>query len=498
MEENKKTNMLKRCINNIKQTKLHYYLHKTISPKNTYLVGIVVIGLFILISYFSYAMFTVYEEHERVLTMQAGTLSLNITSSDLNNNSITLEAGETEIIEIEVANNSLTKVKGDLNYTTTNNDVVVKYLDELNGIMPDANGNFIINASTTKKAVIALYNNSAQTGTVTFSKDFGLENATLTGHNTVITNTIDDPYKMINLNNTFANKIYSDNSIVKSLKVVPNGFDNTKESDGLYRYKDEEGTSTYFFRGEDPNNYVTFAGSTWRILRIQEDGTVKLIKDDALNFESDKVKSSEPNYKKVAYSSPNYNVSNVEAYIDEWYQSEMAAYDNKVVVNDYCDRQTDIDYSQIDMYYESGLAINEAADIAYGVYDRLSIEGWDSEALPTNTQLKSGLVNVLISCSNNSDGHKTSSKTSLITGDEYVLAGGGLLYSTNTFLSKQYTWWTMSLVTITADVDALILDSTGDATYHMDSLAVHPVITLKADISNITGNGTSSSPYVIN
>jgi len=41
--------------------------------------------------------------------------------------------------------------------------------------------------------------------------------------------------------------------------------------DGLYTYND-----TYVFRGENVNNYVSFAGKEWRILRINNDNSIRL------------------------------------------------------------------------------------------------------------------------------------------------------------------------------------------------------------------------------
>lgn len=48
---------------------------------------------------------------------------------------------------------------------------------------------------------------------------------------------------------------------------------------GLYKV---EGDQTYYiFRGEYPDNYVSYAGKTWRILRIDENNNIRLIQQDA-------------------------------------------------------------------------------------------------------------------------------------------------------------------------------------------------------------------------
>lgn len=48
-----------------------------------------------------------------------------------------------------------------------------------------------------------------------------------------------------------------------------------KEGDGLH--KDEKG---YFFKGKVENNYVWFANRMFRVMRINDDGSVKLVSDD--------------------------------------------------------------------------------------------------------------------------------------------------------------------------------------------------------------------------
>ena len=55
-------------------------------------------------------------------------------------------------------------------------------------------------------------------------------------------------------------------------KIAPN----SDEEDGLYAAEDDEGES-YYYRGAVRNNYVSFAGFTWRIIRRNGDGSVRMI-----------------------------------------------------------------------------------------------------------------------------------------------------------------------------------------------------------------------------
>ena len=46
---------------------------------------------------------------------------------------------------------------------------------------------------------------------------------------------------------------------------------------GLYSIEDENNTKSYYFRGEVNNNWVSFGGFYWRVLRINGDGSIRLI-----------------------------------------------------------------------------------------------------------------------------------------------------------------------------------------------------------------------------
>ena len=55
-------------------------------------------------------------------------------------------------------------------------------------------------------------------------------------------------------------------------KIAPNDT----ETDGLYMSEDDEGES-YYYRGAVKNNYVSFAGFIWRIIRRNGDGSIRMI-----------------------------------------------------------------------------------------------------------------------------------------------------------------------------------------------------------------------------
>ena len=50
--------------------------------------------------------------------------------------------------------------------------------------------------------------------------------------------------------------------------------------DGLYKDIYEEGKYTY--KGANPNNYITFNNELWRIISIEEDGTIKIMRNGSI------------------------------------------------------------------------------------------------------------------------------------------------------------------------------------------------------------------------
>ena len=71
--------------------------------------------------------------------------------------------------------------------------------------------------------------------------------------------------------------------------TIPGGSDQTiggqeveivSSGDGLYEDSYESGRLIY--RGQNPDNYITFNGETWRIIAKEADGTYKIIRNDVL------------------------------------------------------------------------------------------------------------------------------------------------------------------------------------------------------------------------
>lgn len=57
-----------------------------------------------------------------------------------------------------------------------------------------------------------------------------------------------------------------------------------RDKNGLYKSIDtNSGNPTYYLRGNIKSNFVSFAGQIWRVMRINEDGTIRLIMQNGIN-----------------------------------------------------------------------------------------------------------------------------------------------------------------------------------------------------------------------
>ena len=296
-------------------------------------------------------------------------------------------------------------------------------------------------------------------------------------------------------NAPMADQLYAKDNVGTLTAPIQNGFRyETDESEGIYKYTDSKNTTTYVYRGNDLKNYVSFANQTWRILRIQEDGTVKLIRDQALNYENSTYDNGgNATYRYVKYNNSydndedsKYSGSNVEAYVNAWYTSEMSEYDNMIEENTYCsDRYEPEEPSPLKQSdYQSYAHL-------YGILNRGKQVGDTYEWNPS------------ISCSEEDE---ISAKAALITADEVVLAGsmGKFVWRASSirhYLERSYLYWTMSPAGFNNGATAY---GVSNANHDVGSMYVYlysgvcPVITLKTNTSIASGNGTPKNPYIIN
>lgn len=164
-----------------------------------------------------------------------------------------------------------------------------------------------------------------------------------------IVNKSDD--KLPNLKDSLPSDIFygeeaTDDNFIKSIKELQN-------SSGLFGAYDWNDKPTYYFRGYVENNYVKFADRLWRIVRINGDGTIRLVLDGSIgNYKFNENKKSgfthnegtsfnKTNHLKSIYDNENNKFLNYARYgttgctdssiktiLEEWYKNNLDEYDD--------------------------------------------------------------------------------------------------------------------------------------------------------------------------
>ena len=275
-------------------------------------------------------------------------------------------------------------------------------------------------------------------------------------------------------------------------------------TNGLYKEETSKGT-TYYFRGTVDNNWVKFADFYWRIIRINEDGSLRIIYQGASNTATGSstqtgISAFNSSYNNNAYVGLKYTSGNVHGTgtnstilneLNEWYKNNLSSYADKIDGNaGFCgDRTPSTSSSSINNSGGTGTTTTY-----YSGYIRLI----------TNKQ-------PTFECSNSSDLYTTSGSSQgnkvlqypigLITADEVAFAGG--VWNTNNtgyYLHTGQNYWTMSPRYFRSG-NAFVFRVGSYGNLHWDYVSnaygVRPVINLRSDIAISSGNGTSSNPYVI-
>ena len=315
------------------------------------------------------------------------------------------------------------------------------------------------------------------------------------------------------------------NEMLEYLGLTSNGSKDTvtnvaTNDEGIWETKDNYGTS-YYFRGAVENNYVYFAGYYWRILRINGNGSIRLIYDGT-SAHSNGESSIDRQISKSQYYTNNddnayigymygqsgvnsYNVthenvnsSTIKTIVDNWYKEniEDKGYSDKVADVIYCnDRTIPND--------------NSIYGVGYSNYETIYAPA--SRMIDLNWSFKS-TQEIKMVCSQKNDAftvtdavngnNKLTYPIGLITIDEALAAGGmGGKKNSNYYLYTGQYYWTMSPNHYQGSGnDARVFNIYSDGSINNSSVinnrGVRPVLSLKSSVI-LTGNGTMTNPYIV-
>ena len=348
--------------------------------------------------------------------------------------------------------------------------------------------------------------------------------------------------------NTLAGRILND-SRIKINNDTPDFKVAESEEKGLYKAPDDYGT-TYYFRGKQSYNYVSFMGKIWQIVRINGDGSIRLAINSSIGTsfyneetadnayagymygltgvttdeerclklnESNTVENIISTYTTKetcetnggtwttnGYEATHANLKNstVKDFLDNWYSTNVVNKTNSKgeLYTDYI--SDEIFCNDKTIYRGKGYGNNSTY---YSGYTRISDGGWKSPTFICANETSNDLSRFTVEKQSLKNGNVTNGKLKypigLLSGDEVKFAGS--IYSNYTkTISLNYLGWTMTPHYYVPDKYQLIYISEPQYpiwanSSNNGSKGVFPVLSLKKDVLIDGGNGTSSNPYTL-
>ena len=243
---------------------------------------------------------------------------------------------------------------------------------------------------------------------------------------------------------------------------------------------------TYYYTGANPDNWVYFGEFWWRIIRINGDGSIRMIYQGTsanTTGTGTQIGTSAFNssYNNKTYVGLVYDGSTQHGYgtnstiminLNNWYNSNLVSYEEK-----YIDTGTGF---CSDRNIANGYSFSSNGTINYAPYDRRN-----------NGILQCHTEDIL-----SQDNGKIPNPIGLLTSDEYILAK-----DENSYLNVEIIYWTMSPAWFEYNTAGVFdIDSYGALNYgevvQNTEPSIRPVINLRSDVE-ITGSGTTSDPFKV-
>ena len=315
--------------------------------------------------------------------------------------------------------------------------------------------------------------------------------------------------------------VSGNNGVKKNLQnnstIASNQGDGTK---GIYSAEDDFGTS-YYFRGTVENNYIKFANKYWRIIRINGDGSIRMIyagtsahangttnndmKIDNSEYNTNYNDNTYVGYKigstgSSTYANTHSNAGNstIKTYIDNWYETNLKEYKYYLKDTIYCNDRKVVNINNVVgmTLTGDGTGTNESA-----------YAGSDRTYVSHSPTLKCENKNDRFTVNNTMGNMELVYPIALATSDELVYAGATgidpatMTYITNTefYLFNGDFCWTMTPFFFAGgDANVVYLDDGGNvlADNVYISYGVRPVVSLRSD-AILGGSGTMNDPFVV-
>ena len=285
----------------------------------------------------------------------------------------------------------------------------------------------------------------------------------------------------------------------------------TNTTTGTIYYEDTSDGRTYYFAGNPTDNWVQFAGFYWRIIRINEDGSIRMIYAGEVSGDTEPAttgtdtqlqtsafNSSYQNNMYVGYMYQSNQVhglatdSTIKGVIDQWYEDNLQTSYSQYLSTEagFCGDRTSTTSSSGAPNDTGGTGTTATY---YGARYRLYTNKTPTFECPDEDN------DLYIVASASKGNNALDYPIGLIIADEVAYAGGvyGSSNSSYYLYTNQY-YWTMSPSYYNSWADVFYVTSTGNLNSNgvHGAYGVRPVINLSPDVT-IMGEGTVNSPYQV-
>jgi hypothetical protein len=238
----------------------------------------------------------------------------------------------------------------------------------------------------------------------------------------------------------------------------------------------------------------------WRIVRINEDGSVRLITDQSVGYSAFNANNDDNTYigymtgqanaTSYAMAHSNSNNSTIKSFVDSWYAENLVQYTSMMSKEaGFCN----------DRSVSYGLGYGKA-DTGYGARDR-----GGRSFTPT---FNCAQTNDLFTYNSTKGNNKLAYPVGLLTIDEAIYGGNHISEKDGDFITGGYlktdsSWWTLTPHGYGVSANAHYMKARKDnfnVVYYSAVTSINgvrPVINLKSDVEVSGGAGTSTNPYII-
>ena len=401
---------------------------------------------------------------------------------------------DTQVPVISNVTSSVTQTSITVNVTASDNKGVAKYFYSIN------NGNYVESTSSSHTF------NNLIAGTSYSIKIYVTDES---GNKSEV-----DTRNISTKSDNASEIILADKTISTARNGAITGTLTTNTTGTVYSVADDWGTS-YVYAGAPTDNWVQFAGYYWRIIRINGDGSIRLIYNGTSTATTG-TSAYNSTYNDNAYvgymygstgassysaTHANNNNSTIKGILDQWYEDNIVS---KNLTNYISTEQGFCNDRKISTVNRSGYGTlgYRAYITAYAPVDRVLDVNWNWVDSQTPTLKCSQQVNDLFTVNGSSKGnHELIYPIGIITADEVILAGGfGGSGNNSYYLYTGEHYWTMSPYDFSGSFANLFSVYSDGTLYNHNAnwsrAVIRPVISLSSDV-NLLGSGTSTEPYQV-